>query len=136
MVANEELQKALKMVNEQNIKIKELEKLEAEKDQRIEKLEANLKAFQENASVVSVMKVVETSDGRESSNAQIQMQQQQSKYQQQDPPSRPDTPTNMEDAETQYDEEDLKLASKKKKKKSRQKATPQDEKRWRSWQIG
>ena len=74
MVANEELQKALKMVNEQNIKIKELEKLEAEKDQRIEKLEANLKAFQENASVVSVMKVVETSDGRESSNAQVQMQ--------------------------------------------------------------
>ena len=117
VVANEELQKALKMVNEQNIKIKELEKLEAEKDQRIEKLEANLKAFQENASVVSVMKVVETSDGGESSNAQIQMQQQQSKYQQQDPPSRPDTPTNMEDAETQYDEEDLKLASKKKKKK-------------------
>ena len=51
------------------------------------------------------------------------------------PPSRPDTPTNMEDAETQYNLEDLNVIQKPKKKPVEKKATPKAQERWCRWKI-
>jgi hypothetical protein len=135
-VANKELQRALKMIEDQKAKIIELEKINAEQDKRIEKLEASLAKkdghsthqtlpfenkttdeLKETADLVSEAYKKNDANTKavkaETLNNDHNLQKQDTNQ----PTSRPETPLNMVDAETQYNEEDLKLNVKKKKKK-------------------
>ena len=117
-VSNEEMEALRKKVEAQAERIAVLEAAQKQKDNKIRQLEEDVLDLQMNPGTVQNKASMATSDSADRDTTASMTASDPFGGSAQPPPSRPDTPTNMEDAETQYDEEDTKVVQVVSKKKN------------------